>query len=155
MDTDARGVASVVVGSLLVAGGSTLAGINAFAGRVAWVVLGFALFVAGYGVSQYGVHADGWPADAAGVVTPGPARDSLPTLVLRGGLLIVGITGIAVGVTTFARTILVPSFENAVISGVFSIGGYMVAHLAVNRDGLGWAFVTAIRARITARTGDL
>lgn len=149
METDARGVVSVVVGSLVIAAGCTLAGINAFSGRVTWVMLGFLLFIAGYGVSQFGVHADDWLTARDGGIVP----DSTTTLGFRGALLVLGITGIAVGVTMFGRTILVPRFENAVLSGVSSIAGYMLAHLAINRDGLGWTFFSELSDFITARIG--
>lgn len=116
----------IIVGSLVVASGSTIAGLYAFDGRVLPVAMGFLLFFAGYWLSQLGVHG----ADR-------PTRPSLRSAVrartvARLGLLGLGGLGIAFGVTEFTRTILDPSPPNAVLAGVSSIGGYMVAHLGMN-----------------------
>ncbi|MDX1746403.1 MAG: hypothetical protein R3324_10740, partial [Halobacteriales archaeon] len=62
-------------------------------------------------------------------------------LVFQGVLLTVGVVLIALGVTTFSQTILNPSLENAVLSGISSIGGYMCAHVAINREGLGESLI--------------
>lgn len=138
MANDLWGKVSVAVGSLVIAAGSTLAGINAFAGRVPLVALGFVIFIGGYGLSQFGVTA-----------TAVPTRErfdgGLASFALRGILLVAGVAGIAAGVTLFAQTILTPSWQTAVLSGVSSIGGYMLAHLAVNRVGLGWTFFNRVR----------
>lgn len=142
MVDDHRGLAAVVVGSVVIAVGSTLAGINAFEGRVWWVLLGFVLFIGGYAVSQFGVHVDGVPA------SDDLAEDDSWSLVLRCLLLSIGVAGIAVGVTMFAQTILDPSLEKAILSGISSIGGYMVAHVGINQTGLGWSFFREIEAAV-------
>lgn len=139
MADDLRGVIAVVTGSFVIAGGSTIAGINAFDGQVGWVMLGFVIFTAGYAISQRGVHADGAPA------LSGLSGDSASTLVLRIGLIVAGLAGIAYGVTAFSQTILHPSLENAILSGISSIGGYMLAHVGVNQTGLGWSYFSQAR----------
>lgn len=130
-------------GSLVVALGSSVAGLYAFRDRILLVMLGFLLFIAGYRVSQVGIHgsaASAW--DALSVDVGASVR---PTTVTRGLLLVVGWVGIATGVTLFAQTILEPSTSRAVVAGVSSIGGYMCAHVGINGAGLGDSFLEPIR----------
>jgi hypothetical protein len=135
-----------VIGSVLVAGGSTLAGLYAFEGRLPVVMLGFLVFIAGYRVSQVGVHADGSALDPAVLDVD---RPSLP----RVGLLVVGWVGIAYGVVMFSQTVLQPSLSNAVLSGIASIGGYMAAHVGINGTGLGDSVFGPVLDRLSSGPG--
>ncbi|WP_267643323.1 hypothetical protein [Haloarchaeobius amylolyticus] len=121
----------VVLGSLVIAAGSTIAGLYAFEGRVALVMAGFLLFTWGYQLSQHGVHRGG--------IRFGGLETS--RLIRRATLLVIGWIGIAFGVTLFAQTILDPSLSNAAFSGVSSIGGYMFAHVGINGVGLGHSLI--------------
>ncbi len=116
----------VVLGSLLIAAGSGMAGLFAFENRVLPVFAGFLLFFLGYLVSQFGVHRGGPSVDPRRVARPSAGH------VARLGLLVLGGFGTAYGVTLFTQTILDPSPTNAVLSGVSSIGGYMFAHVGMN-----------------------
>ncbi|MFB6301886.1 MAG: hypothetical protein ABEH78_03355 [Haloferacaceae archaeon] len=136
MTSDLRGMLSVIVGSLTIALGSTLAGINAFDGEVTWVLLGFIIFVVGYVLSQHGLHASGGAFHVASLKSKSRA-----SLVFQAILLTVGVIFIALGVTMFSQTILNVSLEAAVLSGISSIGGYMCAHVGINREGLGESLI--------------
>lgn len=132
-----------IAGSLIVALGSSIAGLYAFRDRIFVVMLGFLLFIAGYRVSQVGIHgsaAGAW--DALSLDVTASVR---PATVTRGLLLGIGWLGIATGVTLFAQTILEPSTSRAAVAGVSSIGGYMCAHVGINGAGLGDSFLEPIR----------
>ncbi|MWG36126.1 hypothetical protein [Halomarina oriensis] len=128
----ARQFGAVVAGSVVIATGSAVVGLMAFDGSVGWVTLGFALFVLGYALSQRG-------ADSGVPTRPSGDRRAVE-VVVRGGLVVGGVVGIAWGVTQFSLTVLDPSLTRAAVAGVSSIGGYIVAHVGVNRDGLGGSF---------------
>ena len=136
MGSNVRGIFSVFIGSLVIALGSTIAGISSFNRDVELVTVGFMIFVAGYAISQHGLH----PGGGAFRLTSAESK-SLAVLALQIVLLIVGVSFISVGVTMFSQTILDPNLNDAVISGISSIGGYMIAHVGINREGIGESLI--------------
>lgn len=136
MASDVRGAFSVIIGSLIIAIGSTIAGINSFDGEVGLVTVGFLIFVAGYAISQHGLHASG-----GAFRLPTVELKPLAVLVFQAVLLTVGIVFISLGVTMFSQTILNPNLDDAVLSGISSIGGYMIAHVGINREGMGESLI--------------
>lgn len=121
----------VVAGSALVVAGSSLAGIYSFRGDVPIVFVGFCLFVAGYFLAR-----DGWAVlDVDGYATAdvgGSLHTGHP--LVRGALGIVGIFGIATGVTKFSLTVVDPSIAGAVQAGIFSVGGYAWTHVVIHQS---------------------
>lgn len=135
MSNGHRGIVWTIIGSVIIAIGSTLAGLYAFADRIGVVMLGFLIFIGGYRISQLGMHSDirtntGVFSRLSNVTIDG-------AIAIRVCLLVLGWAGIATGVTLFSQTILDPSISSAVVSGVSSIGGYMCAHVGINGVGLG------------------
>lgn len=119
----------VIAGSALVVAGSSVAGIYSFRGDVPVVFAGFCLFVAGYFLAR-----DGWsvldPTRYATVdVEP---RLSTGHPLVRGGLGLVGVLGIAAGVTKFSLTVVDPTLGGAVRAGVYSVGGYAWTHVIIH-----------------------
>lgn len=111
----------VVLGSIVVAAGLGLVGVSAFDGRIGLTLVGFFVFFAGYALSQ-GDHGGGsWSL-------PNVTRG----IVARVGLVGLGGVAAAVGVTTFAGTIVDPSAVRAALAGTSCIGGYMLTHLGIN-----------------------
>lgn len=140
-----------IVGSLVIATGSTLAGLYAFEGNVPVVMFGFLVFIVGYRLSQVGTHAGG-----DGVLRGAVLRvraSATPESFVRGALLFVGWLCIALGVTRFSQTILDPSLSNAALSGVSSIGGYMAAHVGINGVGLGDSVFGPVLERLSGTEG--
>jgi len=123
--------APVVAGSALVVAGSSIAGLYSFRGDVPIVFVGFCLFVAGYFVAR-----DGWavlsPFEYAVDGVESSVRTEHP--VIRGGLGLVGILGIAAGVTQFSLTVVDPSVVGAVQAGVYSVGGYAWTHVVIHQS---------------------
>lgn len=141
-----------VIGSVIIASGSAMAGLYSFEEEVLMVMLGFLIFIAGYRVSQVGTHAERDRVVSQEILQP-DGSITLSTLT-RGFLLILGWVGIAFGVTIFSRTILHPSFTNAVISGISSISGYMAAHVGINGVGLGDSVFGPILDRLLGNKRD-
>jgi len=139
----------MICGSVVIAGGSTLAGLFAFQGRLLIVMGGFLIFIAGYRVSQVDLHTGGDILSHPSVFNQRVGRQQ----VTRGILLTVGWIGIAFGVTMFSQTILDPSLTNAVLSGVSSIGGYMSAHVGINGVGLGDSVFGSLLDQPTSQSG--
>ncbi|KAB1190670.1 MULTISPECIES: hypothetical protein [Haloferax] len=132
MDSRLRAGVWTVVGSIFIAVGSTVAALAAFEDRVSVVLFGFLVFIFGYGVSQLGTYSAWTERDELlGNTSVGWHQ------ALRGGLLVAGWIGIAFGVTLFTQTILRPSLQKAVLSGLTSITGYMAAHVGINGVGVG------------------
>lgn len=131
MSLATRDGAWLVAGSLLVTAGSGLAGVYAFENRVSVVAVGFLLFFVGYRTAQFGVHRDHETplGDALRRSLRSAARRERAR---RGACLAVGLVGIAYGVTLFSQTIVDPDLSRAAFSGLWSIGGYMFAHVGMN-----------------------
>lgn len=123
----------MVAGSLLVAAGAGLAGLFSFRGDVGVVAVGFVLFFAGFRLAQRGYHDPGAPVRTH-LRPADPSSDATAGRTAVAYVLIgVGLLGIANGVTLFSQTIVSPGLTQAVLSGVSSIGGYIVAHMGMMR----------------------
>lgn len=125
-----RAPSTVLAGSVLVVAGSSLAGLYSFRGAVGPVFVGFCLFVLGYFLAR-----DGWAVLSPGVRSMRADRSlgSAHPLV-RGSLGVVGIYGIAAGVTQFSLTVVDPSVMGAVRAGVYSVGGYAWTHVVIHQS---------------------
>lgn len=120
---------SFLVGSALIVGGSTLAGLFSFQGRVWVVFVGFVCFLEGYRTAQRG---EDWLATLRAPLRGQVTVSAFAREFTRWGLMLVGVYGIALGVTTFSQTIIDPSVRDAAVAGVYSIGGYIWAHTILN-----------------------
>lgn len=149
-----RRLLALLLGSGLVVGGSSVAGLFAFEGAVLPVFLGFCAFLIGYRVVQFGepvespdrvdggATADDDVGPAHGAIVDddvGPTHGAIVDDDVGAGqrlgrlaLLAVGMLGIATGVTMFAQTVLDPGVADAVAAGVVSVGGYAVAHAGLH-----------------------
>ncbi len=122
---------SLLAGSGLVVTGSSIAGLYSFAGQELAVFVGFCLFVLGYFLAR-----DGWV-----ILSPveHPIRNAEASLhadhpLVRSAVGLVGIYGIAAGVTQFSLTVIDPSVISAVRAGVFSVGGYAWTHVVIHQS---------------------
>lgn len=109
--------------------------------RVAVVSLGFAVFFAGYGLSQAGTHRDPGesPLDA---LTPSGSDEAPPLggdsgtidpfLVFRGVFVVLGMLGLGAGMRLFALTITAWDPVLGVATGVVCILGYICGHVGIN-----------------------
>lgn len=126
-----RRPSTVLAGSVLVVAGSSLAGLYSFRGRVAVVFVGFCLFVFGYFLAR-----DGWavldPTTHAIAQPEGTSRSEHP--LVRGLLGLVGVYGIAAGVTQFSLTVVEPTVVGAVLAGVYSVAGYAWTHVIIHQS---------------------
>lgn len=136
MNDRVQRVTSMLIGSLLIASGSAMAGISSFNNQVGLVGLGFIIFVAGYAISQRGLHAN-----ESVLQLISDESKSMGSVMLQVTLLGAGIVFISLGVTLFSQTILNPDVKNAALSGISSIGGYMIAHVGINRSGMGESLI--------------
>lgn len=118
----------LLFGSLLIAAGSTLALIRSFEGATLPVYAGFLLFFLGYRLSQYGLHEHDPGASIASQV-----QDQVDRVNAKDTfMIIIGGLSLSYGFSTFIQGVNAGSTETAIFSGVLMLGGYMVAHLAVN-----------------------
>ncbi|NHX37612.1 MULTISPECIES: hypothetical protein [Halolamina] len=122
---------SLIAGSVLVVAGSSIAGLYSFDGQELAVFVGFCLFVLGYFLAR-----DGWV-----ILSPveHPVRDAEASLhadhpLVRSAVGLVGIYGIAAGVTQFSLTVIDPSVISAVRAGVYSVGGYAWTHVVIHQS---------------------
>lgn len=122
---------SVVIGSLIIAAGSTIAGIMSFQNEPWWVFVGFLIFTVGYWTTQRGTNG------GLGIESSMDQTVITRQNILRFVFALVGLGGIAIGVTMFSQTVLDPNVTTATVSGISSIGGYMFAHVGINRFGVG------------------
>lgn len=113
-----------------------LVGHQPFAVRVVLVAVGFGLFFAGYRVSQAGTYRDG---DESIVESFRPEVEGHPEsgsvdafLLLRGGFVLLGVVGLAVGMILFALTIRTWDPYNGLLAGLVCIGGYISGHVGMN-----------------------
>lgn len=107
--------------------------------RVSVVSLGFAVFFAGYGLSQTGTYRDPdeplvSPASTSGdhsAASPG-AGSIDPFLAARGLFLVFGLLGLGAGMRLFALTIRGWDPVLGVLTGVVCILGYIFGHVGIN-----------------------
>ena len=120
----------LAVGSLLITIGAGVSGVHSFAGQFWHVTAGFFLFFVGYRVAQLGLHPPSEGITATTVLIPGADPFSI-----TGGLRLVaipiGAIGIGWGVTQFSQTIVDPDLQRAIVAGVASIAGYILAHFGL------------------------
>ncbi len=129
-----------VSGSVIIAGGGSIATLAAFEQQLPVVMTGVLLLLVGFRVSQLGLYADDPLYDLAA------ARHAIasPAAVIRLLLVFAGWIGISIGITVFAQTIRDPSLLTAVLSGIASVAGYMCAHVGINAVGLGYSFFAPV-----------
>lgn len=120
---------ALLVGSVFVILGSSIAGIYSFQGREPIVFVGFCLFVLGYYIARDGRSL---LRNARRLNQTDVSRRNHPFV--RAILILVGAYGIARGVTLFSLTVLNPTVEGAVLAGIFSIGGYAWAHTVIHQS---------------------
>lgn len=125
---------SLIVGTLLVSTGCTLAAYYGFRERFVPVYIAFTLFAAGYKVSWYGTREfhnfESIIATIKNIPDKGPQHvsEELENYIL----LAAGLASISYGFIVFTQNILNFSVESAVIAGFATFAGYMVAHEGVN-----------------------
>ena len=122
------------IGSLLVAASFTWVGLYAFQKVLPGVVTGFLLFVAGYKICWYGAHHEGSLNDLKAVVLE-VSRESFNELFSKPSnyiLILIGVTCASYGTLLFAEIIISFKFPQAILSGIFSSLGYVLAHEGVN-----------------------
>ncbi len=118
----------LLVGSLLIAAGSTAALIRSFEGATLPVYAGFLLFFLGYRLSQYGLHEH----DPSASITSQVQKQLNRVNAKDTFMVVIGGLSLSYGFSTFIKGINAGSTETAVLAGILMLGGYMVAHLAVN-----------------------
>lgn len=121
----------VVAGSALVVTGASVAGLYSFRGAVSVVFVGFCLFVVGYFLAR-----DGWAVlhPRTHVSTDAESRLHAGHPLVRSGVGLVGVFGIAAGVTKFSLTVVDPSLAGAVRAGAYSVGGYAWTHVVIHQS---------------------
>ena len=122
----------VLFGNLVVGVGAGTATLFAFRKRLPLVVLGFALFFAGYRISQAGIYQG--PAALVSSVRPDLDGGSLDLFILvRAVSTALGVVGLALGMQLFAGTILEgPTASQGLLAGVVCITGYIFGHIGMN-----------------------
>lgn len=108
-----------------------------FATRAIVVAIGYAIFFAGYHVSQVGTYRDPErPLLRALFPTPAPteatAGTTTPLVAVRGLFVILGVLGLGAGMRLFALTVQSWDPLFGVLAGAISIGGYICGHIGVN-----------------------
>ena len=102
--------------------------------RVGVVAAGFAVFFAGYGLSQTGTYRD--PDEpllpSIGGDEPSDAGSVDPFLAVRGLFLFLGLVGLGGGMRLFALTIGGWDARLGVATGVVCILGYIFGHIGIN-----------------------
>lgn len=125
-----REIGWTVFGSVIVCSGMTLVGINAFRRQLPWVVAGFAFFVIGYRIMQYGTY--GWP-DKDSVATTD--RDPF-SLVKKGLGMTVSVVLAAYGFVLMGQAVQTQELVSMILSGASVVVGYMIGHRTVNDEVL-------------------
>lgn len=105
--------------------------------RIGVIAMGFALFFAGYVLSQVGTHLDPGQSFFDAVRPSGesstPEVDSGGSVHLfRGVFVVLGVLGLGAGMRLFAITIETWSSTMGVFTGVVCIGGYICGHIGIN-----------------------
>lgn len=134
---------AVVVG--IGAGTATLAafapslptGPENFLTRTIVVAIGYAIFFAGYHVTQVGTYRDPeTPLLRAFLPAPAPADGTAgtttPVVAVRGLFVMLGVLGLGAGMRLFALTVQSWDPLFGVLAGAISIGGYICGHIGIN-----------------------
>lgn len=107
--------------------------------RVGVVSLGFAVFFAGYGLSQIGTYRDPRESLLDGLLPGGDgtaggadAGSIDAFLALRGLFVVLGMVGLGAGMRLFALTIQGWDPVLGVATGVVCILGYIFGHIGIN-----------------------
>lgn len=135
MRFDVFEIGVLVLGSLLISVGGTLAGVFTFQGKVLPVLIGYVFFVAGYKVSWYGTHTFESFEDLRGVFQ---GFKGVLFSHVRGDyhnyfLIVLGLLMCSYGSVQFGEMVLGQLDVLRVVSaGLICFGGYMVAHEGVN-----------------------
>lgn len=120
----------------------SVAGVSNPALRVGVVSVGFAIFFAGYHLTQAATYRD--PDESLlEALVPGssgtggaePQADAGGVdgvLVVRGVFVVLGVLGLGAGMRLFALTIDAWSGTLGVLTGVVCIGGYVCGHIGIN-----------------------
>lgn len=149
MPPEWRAVVWAFVGSVVVAvggGTATIAafvpslpvGPDTFAVRTLVVGTGFAVFFAGYHVSQAGTHRNpDEPLGMALLPVPVVRGDDTggavePFAVFRGVSVLLGVFGLGAGLRLFAVTISAWDPTLGLLAGAVCAGGYICGHIGVN-----------------------
>jgi hypothetical protein len=151
MSVDAADLGWALAGNVVVGIGAGTATLAAFAPelpvisgpnpalRVAVVSLGFAVFFAGYGLSQLGTHrhpdesvVDALVPSSGGEGIGGDGGTVDPFLALRGLFIVLGMVGLGTGMRLFALTIEGWDPVLGVATGVVCIVGYIFGHVGIN-----------------------
>lgn len=120
--------AELVVGTFILTVGLSAAAISAYRESFPGVIVGFALFVAGYKFSQFAVR-EGRRTPLADIVD-----DILQIAELVDFLMaVIGIAAIAQGFTLLIQSTAQFDFRAAVLASLLLFVGYATAHYAVNR----------------------
>lgn len=105
--------------------------------RVSIVSLGFALFFAGYHITQAGMYRS--PGESLGeTLVPGTGDGTAtagrfdPVLAIRATAILAGVFLLGAGMRLFAMTIDTWSATFGLMSGVVCIGGYICGHIGIN-----------------------
>ena len=122
----------VLVGNLVVGIGAGTATLFAFRKQLPLVVVGFALFFAGYRISQAGIYLG--PSELLASFTPDMDSGSLDLFILlRAVTTVLGVVGLALGMQLFAGTIIEgPTAVGGLTAGLVCIVGYIFGHVGMN-----------------------
>lgn len=101
--------------------------------RVSIVSIGFAVFFAGYGLSQAGTHRDP-ESSLVDELRPdvGTAGNVTGFDVVRGVSLLLGVVVLGGGMRLFALTIQFWDPTLGLLTGVVCIAGYIFGHIGIN-----------------------
>lgn len=100
--------------------------------RVVVVAVGFALFFAGYRITQAGTYRDSGESLLGAMGLGGGHVDVDGFLLARGVVTVMGVVGLALGMTLFAQAIATQSLGTGFLSGLVCIGGYIFGHIGMN-----------------------
>lgn len=127
-DRTSRHLLWVAIGSTTIAAGSTIALINGFQGTAAPVYGGLILFVLGYRITQYGIHEHDPDQPLLTQLTDQTTDIDIKTIIM----ITIGGFALSYGFTTFIQSISNAALTMAGAGGLMMLGGYMIAHLAIN-----------------------
>ncbi len=120
----------VIIGSLIVALGMSVAGISAFNSNFSPTFVGFLVFFSGYVISQRGIPLNQLSVDNKlfKILHNGfPIKLSLRFIfILVGGLLATW------GVIIFAEAVINPDGVSAIVAGIICTVSYICTHIGIN-----------------------
>lgn len=143
-----RVVGWALAGNAIIAVGSGTATVAAFAPslplgpdtfltRTLVVAIGFAVFFAGYHVSQVGTYRD--PSESlVTALVPGGFRNGQtsasrsPLVLVRAGFLLLGVLGLGAGLRLFAMSVESWDPTIGLLCGIVFISGYIAGHIGIN-----------------------